>query len=350
MRVLTSGASILGLVPTKSRASASSMPSIVELNRYSDLRSLRSTLSSSQTNVLTPRRFIMSFSSIKDSASARSPAIARLSSGDAAPMASLIALKASGQVHGASLPPTFIIGVSRRWVLRPSYENRALSEIHSSLTASLSLGMTRITSLLRASTRMDAPTASVTSMDSVLSSSQGRARKAYGLEVSAPTGQRSMTLPDISESKKVSSTYVPISIELPRPVVPRTGTPATSEEKRTHLVQWMQRVMMVWIRGPMFLSSTPRLVRKNRDRSPPNAMDWSWRSHSPPWSQMGQSRGWFASRNSITPSLALWTRGVSVLIFIPGISGMAHEATGLAAFSTSTRHMRQFPAMESRSW
>ena len=27
------------------------------------------------------------------------------------------------------------------------------------------------------------------------------------------------------------------------------------------------------------------------------------RSHSPPWSQMGQSSGWLASRNSITPSL-----------------------------------------------
>ena len=35
----------------------------------------------------------------------------------------------------------------------------------------------------------------------------------------------------------------------------------------------------------------------------PKAMDWSWRSHSPPWSQIGQSRGWFTSKNSITPSL-----------------------------------------------
>ena len=40
-----------------------------------------------------------------------------------------------------------------------------------------------------------------------------------------------------------------------------------------------------------------------RLRSLPKAMDWSCRSHSPPWSQMGQSRGWFTSRNSITPSL-----------------------------------------------
>ena len=81
----------------------------------------------------------------------------------------------------------------------------------------------------------------------------------------------------------------------------------TPSADRMHLVQWMQRVMMVLTRGPMFLSSTA-LFPKNwlstkRLRSLPKAMDWSWRSHSPPWSQMGQSRGWLTSRNSITPSL-----------------------------------------------
>ena len=34
----------------------------------------------------------------------------------------------------------------------------------------------------------------------------------------------------------------------------------------------------------------------------------------------------------------------------PGRAGMAQEATGLGVFSTSTRHMRQFPAMERRLW
>lgn len=33
---------------------------------------------------------------------------------------------------------------------------------------------------------------------------------------------------------------------------------------------------------------------------------------------------------------------------IPGSAGMAQEATGLGDFSTSTRHILQFPAIESR--
>jgi hypothetical protein len=40
------------------------------------------------------------------------------------------------------------------------------------------------------------------------------------------------------------------------------------------------------------------------------------------------------SRNSITPSRAFLTSGVSVLIFMPGPAGMAHDATGLGLFST----------------
>jgi len=58
-----------------------------------------------------------------------------------------------------------------------------------------------------------------------------------------------------------------------------------------YLVQWMQRFITVFTRGPRFLSSTARLVSTNRLLSLPKIMAWSWRSHSPPWSQMGQSRG-----------------------------------------------------------
>ena len=43
------------------------------------------------------------------------------------------------------------------------------------------------------------PSASITSINSVLAYSQGRAWKAIGFEVSAPTGQRSTTLPCSSE-------------------------------------------------------------------------------------------------------------------------------------------------------
>src|SRR6266508_5054730 len=87
-------------------------------------------------------------------------------------------------------------------------------------------------------------------------------------------------------------------------------------------------------------------------------MAWSCRSHSPPWSQIGQSSGWLISRNSITPSRALRTIGVLVLTsggspFGPGRQSRtphAHDATGLGEPFSSTRHMRQLPAIESRSW
>ena len=65
--------------------------------------------------------------------------------------------------------------------------------------SSFSRGITRITSLPRASTRMFEPSASLTSTVSVLLSSQLRYVKAVGLEVNAPTGHRSTTLPDSSD-------------------------------------------------------------------------------------------------------------------------------------------------------
>lgn len=52
----------------------------------------------------------------------------------------------------------------------------------------------------------------------------------------------------------------------------------------------------------------------------------------------------------MTPSRALWTSGESVLTTMPGCTGHAHDATGLGARSTSTRHMRQLPAIISFSW
>src|SRR6266851_4930437 len=87
-------------------------------------------------------------------------------------------------------------------------------------------------------------------------------------------------------------------------------------------------------------------------------MAWSCRSHSPPWSQIGQSSGWLISRNSITPSRAFFTIGVLVLTtggspFGPGRQSRtphAHEAIGLGEPLSSTRHMRQLPAIDRRSW
>ena len=64
------------------------------------------------------------------------------------------------------------------------------------------------------------------------------------------------------------------------------------------------------------------------------------------------------SRNSITPSRALRTSGdfvetVGASPFGPGRQSrtpQAQEAMGLGAPFNSTRHMRQLPAMDNRSW
>src|SRR6267378_7579867 len=87
-------------------------------------------------------------------------------------------------------------------------------------------------------------------------------------------------------------------------------------------------------------------------------MAWSCRSHSPPWSQIGQSSGWLMSRNSITPSRAFFTSLDLVLTsggspLGPGRqsrTAQAQLATGLGEPLSSTRHMRQLPAIERRSW
>src|SRR6267154_4945288 len=88
-------------------------------------------------------------------------------------------------------------------------------------------------------------------------------------------------------------------------------------------------------------------------------MAWSCRSHSPPWSQIGQSSGWLMSRNSITPSRAFFTigdlvlrmRGVPSLLGGRSLTPMAQEACGFGGPpTTSIRHMRQLPAIDSREW
>ena len=43
-------------------------------------------------------------------------------------------------------------------------------------------------------------------------------------------------------------------------------------------------------------------------------------------------------------------RSERVRIFMPSMTGVAQAGTGFGAFSTSTRHMRQFAAIGSFSW
>ena len=52
----------------------------------------------------------------------------------------------------------------------------------------------------------------------------------------------------------------------------------------------------------------------------------------------------------MTPPLAILVFSDSVLIFIPGETYAAQEATGLGALSTSTRHILQFPETANFSW
>src|ERR1700722_81814 len=120
-----------------------------------------------------------------------------------------MAANASSHDAESNRSPRLMRGTVSRWNRRPSYAYRALSLIHSSLTSSLVRGWIRITWTPRESTRMFDPTESRTSIDSVFFSSQGLAWNAYGLLVRAPTGHRSTTFPDSSESI-VFSTYIPI--------------------------------------------------------------------------------------------------------------------------------------------
>ena len=73
-------------------------------------------------------------------------------------------------------------------------------------------------------------------MLSVFFNSQGLASKAYGFDVKAPTGHKSTTLADNSDSIDFSR-YVVISIFSPLPTAPISGTPATSVANLIHLVQ-----------------------------------------------------------------------------------------------------------------
>jgi hypothetical protein len=56
------------------------------------------------------------------------------------------------------------------------------------------------------------------------------------------------------------------------------------------------------------------------------------------------------SRNSIVARCAATAFGDLVNTFMPSATGVAHAGMGFGAFSTSTRHMRQFAAMVNFSW
>ena len=65
---------------------------------------------------------------------------------------------------------------------------------------------------------------------------------------------------------------------------------------------------------------------------------------------MGQSIGWWMSISSRTPVTALRTFSVSVRTTIPSLTTVEQAVCSFGNFSTSTRHIRQFPAIESFGW
>ena len=56
------------------------------------------------------------------------------------------------------------------------------------------------------------------------------------------------------------------------------------------------------------------------------------------------------SRNSMVARCAATALGDRVNTFMPSVTGVAQAGNGLGAFSTSTRHMRQFAATVNFSW
>lgn len=93
-----------------------------------------------------------------------------------------------------------------------------------------------------------------TSIGSILFDSRGLAVEAYGFDVEAPTGRGSITLPDNSGLDRLGMCE-PTSVLFPLPVVPDISTPAISVADRMRRVQWVRRVIIVLVGGPLFLSS-----------------------------------------------------------------------------------------------
>ena len=69
-----------------------------------------------------------------------------------------------------------------------------------------------------------------------------------------------------------------------------------------------------------------------------NSKYWFCRSHSPALSQMGQSSGWFSSRNSRLPTWAYraWSLVFCVFTTMSGPTGVVHDVISLRWPSTST--------------
>ena len=100
------------------------------------------------------------------------------------------------------------------------------------------------------------------------------------------------------------------SVSPPRSPKSMSGSPAISSANRVQRPHWMQRSRSRSTRSLIGIGfSKWRFSSTKRDSPGPNASVWSCSGHSPPRSHTGQSSGWLMSRNSSTPSCAVFTFG-----------------------------------------
>ena len=177
-----------------------------------------------------------------------------------------------------------------------------------------------------------APAAAVPADASAVVRSNGRATKRYGVEVSAPTGQIWTVLPLKGERKSSPGRdrHVlarPAREQLQEAVaadlVAEPGAPRA--EHAPLAVQVHER------RHRDGLGEDPLRVAE-RGSPGPNARAWSWSGHSPPRSQIGQSSGWFSSRNSRFASCA-WAAGSLVYCVAPPSPGPRPPCTRWRAWA-----------------
>ncbi len=196
------------------------------------------------------------------------------------------------------------------------------------------------------------PTAHVVHVDSTWSRSHGRAVKRYGVAVSAPTGQICTVLP-LKYDSKGSVGNVATSTRSPRPAKSICASPATSSAKRVQRAHWMHRSRSSRTRSEMAIGFSKWRFSSTKRLSPgPYARVWSCSGHSPPLSHTGQSSGWFARRNSSTPSCAFFTRSLLLSTTMPSVTSTKQAGVSVAPRgpSTSTRHMRHMPTGSMRGW
>ena len=140
--------------------------------------------------------------------------------------------------------------------------------------------------------------------------------------VSAPTGQRSMTLP-VKRPSYSSPVKVPISLPAPRSSMISARSSATSWLKRTQRKQVMQRSRSRVISDDRSRGLGKwRFVSTKRVRPGPKRKARSCSGHSPPLSHTGQSSGWFSSRNSSTPSCPSTAAGELVRTTMSACTGV----------------------------